>query len=85
MLDEARIGDWMQTASGRMFWPVDPRPEDVEINDIAHALSLTCRYCGHVREFYSVAQHSVLVSDAAPAENRLWPLLTFTMRSRPFC
>ena len=64
---EQRKGDWMQTATGGVFWPVDPRPEDVEIEDIAHALSLICRYCGHVREFYSVAQHSVLVARAAGA------------------
>lgn len=57
-----RRGDWIQTFTGRQFWPIDPRPEDVEIEDIAHALSLLCRFTGHVREFYSVAQHSVLVA-----------------------
>lgn len=74
MLDE-RAGDWMQTATGRAFWPIDPRPEDVDITDIAHALSLICRYCGHVREFYSVAQHSVLVARFTSPEHRLWALL----------
>lgn len=72
---EKRKGDWMQTATGRVFWPIDPRPEDVCIEDIAHALSQLCRYGGHCRYFYSVAQHSVLVSRALPDEHKLWGLL----------
>ena len=70
-----RIGDWMQTASGRQFWPCDPKPEDVSIQDIAHALSMCCRFNGHCREFYSVAQHSVLVSANVPIKFALWGLL----------
>lgn len=72
---EQRKGDWMQTATGEAFWPIDPRPEEVHIEDIAHALSLICRYGGHCRSFYSVAQHSILVSRALPAEHKLWGLL----------
>lgn len=70
-----RIGQWTQTFSGRMFWPLDPRPEEVAIEDIAHALSMICRYNGHSRFFYSVAQHSVLVSHHVPAEHALWGLM----------
>lgn len=70
-----RKGDWMQTISGRQFWPIDPRPEDVFIEDIAHALSMMCRYNGHCRTFYSVAEHSVLVSRALPDDLALWGLL----------
>lgn len=62
-MDE-RQGDWCQTFTGRQFWPMDPRPEDVCLEDIAHALSLQCRFAGHCREFYSVAEHSVRVSRA---------------------
>ena len=51
---------WIQTASGRAFYPLDPRPKDVCIEDIAHALSMSCRFNGHTRELYSVAQHCVL-------------------------
>lgn len=57
-------GDWIQTFTERQFWPLDPRPEHVVIEDIAHALSMTCRYGGHCKKFYSVAEHSVLVAQA---------------------
>lgn len=71
----ARTGDWMLTASGKVFWPLDPRPDEIEIDDIAHALSHLCRYAGHCRKFYSVAQHSVLVARALPPEHQRWGLL----------
>lgn len=38
-----RKGDWMQTWSGRQFWPLDPRVEDIDLRDIAHSLSMQCR------------------------------------------
>lgn len=57
-----RRGDWMMTYTGRRFWPLDPRPDDVSWVDIAHALSLSCRYGGHAQRFYSVAEHSVLLA-----------------------
>lgn len=63
------------TYSGRPFWPLDPRVEDVRVEDIAHSLSMICRFNGHVRAFYSVAQHSVLVSYATPPEFALEGLL----------
>lgn len=39
----ARKGDWMQTYTGRQFWPLDPHPDEIDIRDIAHALSMMCR------------------------------------------
>lgn len=63
-MSEERIGNWMQTISGRAFYPLDPWPEDVDIGDIAHALSLVCRFGGHCSKFYSVAEHSVRVCEA---------------------
>jgi hypothetical protein len=57
-----RRGTWMGTYTGRKFWPLDPRAEDVDVLDVAHHLAMTCRYGGAVRRFYSVAEHSVLVS-----------------------
>lgn len=70
-----RQGDWFQTYTGKRFYPIDPKPEDVEIYDIAHSLSLLCRFNGHCRSFYSVAQHSVLVADKLPDELKLFGLL----------
>lgn len=58
--------DWIQTFTARQFFPLEPRMEDVDIHDIAHALALQCRYGGHVESFYSVAQHCLLVSHAVP-------------------
>jgi hypothetical protein len=58
-----RKGDWMQTMSGRQFWPLDARPDEIDIVDIAHALSNQCRYAGHVSRFYSVAEHCVLIAE----------------------
>lgn len=68
-------GDWMQTFSGRRFYPLSPRPDELEPADIAHALSLLCRYGGHVDRFYSVAEHCVLMSQAVAPANALAALL----------
>lgn len=56
---QGRKGDWMQTFSGRQYWPLDPRPDEVDMVDIGHHLGMLCRYCGACRRFYSVAEHSV--------------------------
>ncbi|MBB4235015.1 hypothetical protein [Rhizobium esperanzae] len=74
----ARYGDFMQTATGRKFWPLDPRRDEVFIEDIAHSLSLQCRYAGHCLRFYSVAEHSVLMARKLRWEGvdvALWALL----------
>ena len=67
--------EWMQTFTGRKFYPMAPAAEDVDIVDIAHALSLQCRFNGHVDHFFSVAEHCILMSQSVPAEDALWALL----------
>ena len=57
----------MQTYRGK-FNLLDPRAEDVSIEDIAHALTNLCRYNGHCRPFYSVAEHCVHVADLCRPE-----------------
>lgn len=53
------VKQWMQTFTGKRFFPVSPHPEDFDILDIAHSLSLQCRFNGHCLCFYSVAEHCV--------------------------
>jgi uncharacterized protein len=65
------VGDWMQTYTGRQFWPVDPQTGDFDIADIAHALANICRFGGHTQQFYSVAQHCVVVSHLTPPGDAL--------------
>lgn len=62
-LQAERFGEWFMTRSGVQFYPLDPKPEEIRIEDIAHALAMLCRFGGHTSVFYSVAQHSVLVSE----------------------
>ena len=63
------------TRSGRIFRFDAPTPAMVNIFDIAHALSYICRFTGHVNAFYSVAQHSVMVSFIVPPADALAGLL----------
>jgi len=66
---------WMQTMSGVQWDLLDPKIADVVPTDISHALSMLCRYNGHVKRFYSVAEHSCHAHDMAvkahPFDNAL--------------
>jgi hypothetical protein len=66
---------WIQTNGGGRFYPLNPTAASIEIEDIAHALSNLCRFNGHCDRFYSVAEHSFLVSRMVPPEYRLEALL----------
>jgi len=57
----ARRGDFIHTFSGRQQWPLDPRPGDFDIEEIAHALACSNRFNGHTKFPISIAQHSLLV------------------------
>lgn len=59
------IEPYIETYGGTHFWFLDPTPDMIDIEDIAHALSMQCRYTGHIKHFYSVAEHSVHVSNLA--------------------
>lgn len=67
---EAPSSNHIRTYSGAWINPLDPKPDDINITDIAHALANQCRFTGHVAQFYSVAQHSCHVSSLLEAEGR---------------
>lgn len=66
---------YMTTNSAIVFSIDHPKVEDIEVEDIAHALSLICRYNGQIREFYSVAQHSILVASMVPSKYAMFALM----------
>lgn len=68
-------GPWIQTYTGRRFDPINPVEGAIVIEDIGHSLSMQCRFSGHVKKFYSVAQHSVLVSYICDSADALWGLM----------
>jgi 5'-deoxynucleotidase YfbR-like HD superfamily hydrolase len=57
---------WFQTFTGVKFYPLTCSAGDIRVEDIAHASSNYCRYGGHTRHFYSVAQHVCLCHDHMP-------------------
>lgn len=69
------VGGFMTTFGGTQFSHANPRADDVHLVDIAHALSMLCHWGGHAREFFSVAQHSLLVSYVCPPALMEWGLL----------
>lgn len=65
MNGEKNNDGWILTYTGKKVYPLSMRLIDLDLSDIAHALALTCRFTGQCREFYSVAQHSVLAAEHA--------------------
>jgi len=82
-IEGARMHGWARTYTGRKIDIADPErallEKQIDILDIAHALSMSVRFGGHVRAFYSVAQHSVLGSFLVPEEDAL----AFLMHDAP--
>lgn len=72
---------FMKTSTGKTFFPARPQDTEFDIKDIAHALANLCRFGGHTKKFYSVAQHSMLVADIVKdmepdsPELELWALM----------
>jgi hypothetical protein len=69
------MDEWILTYTHKKFHVLNPKPEDIDIRDIARALSMTCRFSGHVNSFWSVASHSILVSELVSQEHALTALL----------
>lgn len=67
--------NWMCSKSGIFFSIKNPKVENIYANDIAHGLSLLCRFNGQINEFYSVAQHSVEVSKIVPPKYAMYALM----------
>jgi len=63
--------EWIRTYSGKKFYVFNPKQKDIVIEDIAHSLSLICRFTGHTEDLYSVGQHSLLVMELCPEEFKL--------------
>lgn len=71
---------WLETYSGRVMSLTEPQEESVDIVDIAVALSNQCRFNGHVKQFYSVAEHSVLLCNYVESRaHTKWEPLTMLL------
>lgn len=68
-------GYYIRTSTGRQLYWDRVEEHDYQIKDIAHALACRVRWSGHVKVFYSIAQHSVMVSDLLPLRLKLAGLL----------
>lgn len=67
--------DCIRTFTGLYMNVFEPTIDMVCIEDIAHALSNQCRFGGHIPQFYSVAQHSILACKTAPNAHKRAALL----------
>lgn len=65
----------ISTKSGRRLYVQNPTIAQIDIEDIAHGLAHQCRFNGQTSNFYSVAQHSVIVASILPPELKLAGLL----------
>ncbi len=68
-------GFYIRTFTGKKFYWDTLWSNEYDIRDIAHALSMNCRWTGHTKKFYSVAQHCILASYLVPKKHALAALL----------
>lgn len=68
-------GHYMRTYTGKKFYPLDPRAEEMNIVDIAHGLAYQCRFNGQTDGFFSVAEHSVHCSHIGPEDEAMERLM----------
>lgn len=73
--DAAKKGVGLYLSDGQIFRILDPNPKLIQPDILAHALGFLCRWTGHCKVFFSVAQHCVLVSKIVPPELALQGLL----------
>ena len=66
---------YVSTFLGNRFYPLEPRIDQIAIEDIAHGLAYQCRFNGQTCDFYSVAQHSLIVASIVPPPMQLAALL----------
>jgi uncharacterized protein len=66
---------YLSTFTGNKFFPFAPHPHQIDIRDIAHGLSLLCRFSGQCPYFFSVAEHSIYVANNLPDNLKLEGLL----------
>jgi hypothetical protein len=64
---------FISTVSGGRFYPFDPEPSQIVFEDIATGLANTCRFGGQIDSFYSVARHSIFVSQYLAEYEELGP------------
>lgn len=58
-----RNGTVIETYTGLYLDFLNPSPRQINLDDIARGLAMTCRFGGQVSKFYSVAEHAVRVAE----------------------
>ena len=74
-MDNEDLDNFIETFTGKRFDFLCPTADMIDIVDIAHSLSMQCRYTGHCRHFYSIAEHCIHVAEQCSDSNKLWALL----------
>lgn len=80
MTEANRGGAWVQTFGGHKVFPLALTADQIWFSDVAHHLSMECRFAGAVLEFYSVAEHLLLVTAIVDFVERLTE--AFSLRRR---